>query len=162
MAAGHKLSEKEINSMLEEGNFRDSLSDMVNNPDKYTKDEYYTAFLEVTRRFLTELINNVNYENEIVKRFGEEEGDELIEELATSNSAIDMVFIENAREKDMRVQVMNLMDFVQCQFGAIIDDGESEEEEVPSEEEMRRRLINLLLNKDDDDDDYDEDEDDEE
>ena len=34
--------------MINDGDFKESVEEIINNPDAYTKDEIYTAFLEMT------------------------------------------------------------------------------------------------------------------
>ena len=74
--------------MLNEGNFRDNLIALINNPDNYTKKQIYDAFLEVTERYLDELASTLNFERDILARVGEEKGIEEIERFAMSNPSL--------------------------------------------------------------------------
>lgn len=116
--------------MLNEGDFRDKLSKMVRFPDNFSKEDYYEAFLEITERYLNEMISNLNCENEIINRLGEEQGSVLIEAIATNNPALDELAEENMEAGDIRDVIQNLMDFAESEFGIEIgDDGYDDEED---------------------------------
>ena len=102
--------------MLNEGNFREKLKSMIDEPDAWSKEDYYHAFLEMTGRFLYELINATEYENAILDKLGEDEGEALIEKIATSNEARNDMDKVNA-ELDTKGAVKNALDFAECQFG---------------------------------------------
>ena len=72
-------------SMINEGNFREIVSDITFNPDAYTKEEIHTAFIEMTKRYLNEMINTMNLEKAITKGFDDERAEEILEEIATSS-----------------------------------------------------------------------------
>ena len=102
--------------MLNEGNFREKLLSMIDEPDTWSKTDYYHAFLEMTGRFLDELIAATDYENAILDHLGEDEGEALIEKIATSNEARSDMDEVNAN-LDTKEAVKNTLDFVECQFG---------------------------------------------
>lgn len=102
--------------MLNEGNFREKLKSMIDEPDCWSKEDYYSAFLDMTERFLDELINATEYENAILDHLGEDAGEALIEKIATSNAARNDMDQVNA-ELDTKEAVKNTLDFVECQFG---------------------------------------------
>ena len=58
--------------MLNEGNFKNNLIDLIDNPDNYTKEQLYDAFLEVTERYLDEMVSTLNYERDIITKLGKE------------------------------------------------------------------------------------------
>ena len=64
--------------MLNEGNFQENLKSMINEPDSWSKEEYYSAFLDMTERFFNALISALEYENVILEKFGEEAGEAII------------------------------------------------------------------------------------
>lgn len=39
--------------MIKEGDFKESIIELLNNPDAYTKEEIYSAFFDMTERFST-------------------------------------------------------------------------------------------------------------
>ena len=147
--------------MLNEGDFRDKLSKMVRFPDNFTKDEFYEAFLEMTERYLNELISNLNCENEIINQLGEEQGSALIEAIATNNPALDELYEENAEAEDIQDVIKNLIDFAEGEFGANIgEDGYDDDDIGLTAEDVERYLKDSYDDDEDDDDDEDEDEDD--
>ena len=46
--------------MINEGNFRENLDSLINDPDSWSKEDYYSAFLELTERYLNEMLNALN------------------------------------------------------------------------------------------------------
>ena len=108
--------------MLNDGNFRDNLVDIIENPDAYTKEELYDAFLEVTERYLNEMINTMGFERKIIEEFGEEGGNHLIEKIATSDPVTEELDMINAAETDKREVIQNLLAHIEFDFGIDIGD----------------------------------------
>ncbi len=108
--------------MLNDGNFRDNLVNLIDNPGAYTKEELYDAFLEVTERYLNEMINTMAFERKIIEEFGEEGGNHLIEKIATSDPATTELDMINATETDKREVIQNLLTHVEFDFGIDIED----------------------------------------
>ena len=90
--------------MLNEGNFHEKLVSMINEPEQWSKEEYYSAFLDMTERFYNALIASLEYENVILEKFGEDVGEALIEKIATSNPSL-MDMEDEKGEKDTAVWV---------------------------------------------------------
>lgn len=86
---------------------KDILLDMISNPDNYTKDEFYDAFVEITEQYLDELISNMNYEKDIIEILGEEKGNQEIEKIATSDPDL-MELEEEISEEDDPVKRINM------------------------------------------------------
>ena len=107
--------------MLNEGNFRNSLLDIIDNPDNYTKEQLYDAFLEVTERYLDEMVSTLNYERNIIAKLGREKGEEEIERIAASNPALNDLEQTNVIEPNRTEAIRNLIDFISCEFGLSID-----------------------------------------
>ena len=103
--------------MLNEGNFRKSLLDIIDNPANYTKEQLYDAFLEVTERYLDEMVSTLNYERNIIAKLGKEKGEEEIERIVASNPVIADLEMENASEPDKREVIKNLVAFTECEYG---------------------------------------------
>ena len=143
--------------MLNEGDFRDKLIKMVKFPDNFTKDEYYEAFLEITERYLNELISNLNCENEIINQLGEDQGSALIEVIATNNPAFNELAEENSEAEDIQEVIENLMDFAESEFGVNIGDDGYDDKVIPlndfTGEDIGRYLGDGFFEDDDDDDD---------
>ena len=108
--------------MLNDGNFRDNLVDIIDNPDAYTKEELYDAFLEITERYLNEMINTRAFEKKIIEEFGEEGGNHLIEKIATSDPITAELDMINSTETDKREVIRNLLTHVEFDFGIDIED----------------------------------------
>ena len=103
--------------MLNEGNFRKILIDIIDNPDRYTKEQLYNAILEVTERYLEEMISTLNYERNIVAKLGKEKGEEEIERIAASYLALNDLEQINAKEENKKVILVNLLAFIECEYG---------------------------------------------
>ena len=107
--------------MLNDGNFRDNLVELIDNPGAFTKEELYEAFLEVTERYLNEMINTMAFERKIIEEFGEEGGNHLIEKIATSDPATAELDTINATETDKKEVIQNLLTHVEFDFGIDIE-----------------------------------------
>ena len=81
--------------------FRSTVEKIMNNPESYTKEELHDLFLEMTERYLTELLSSMNYEKAIIDSLGEEKGNEVIEKVATSNPVINDVDCANGKEEEI-------------------------------------------------------------
>ena len=113
--------------MLNEENFKDTLLDIVDNPDNYTKDELYDAFLEITERYLDELASTLNYERDILTKLGKEQGEKEIERISASNPALTELEMNIGDEDDKRKVIHDLLLYTECEFGIdIADDGKSD------------------------------------
>ena len=53
--------------MLNDEFFRETVEDIINNPDNYTKDELYEAFMDMTERYLNEMVTSMNLENALTE-----------------------------------------------------------------------------------------------
>lgn len=111
--------------MLNKGNFRNNLIDLIDNPDKYTKEHLYEAFLEITERYLDEMVSTLSFERYILKEYGQEKGYSIIEILASSNSDIADLEQRNAEEVDKTNVIKNLLAFTECEFGMDLEEGNS-------------------------------------
>ena len=86
---------------------KDILLDMIANPDNYSKDEFYDAFVAITEQYLDELISNMNYEKDIIEILGEEKGNQEIEKIATSDPDL-LELEEEISEEDDPVKRINM------------------------------------------------------
>ena len=57
--------------MFDDGDFKYVLVDIMNNPDNYSKEELHKAFLEMTERYLDEMISTLNLEHALTKDLSE-------------------------------------------------------------------------------------------
>ena len=108
--------------MLNEGNFREKLLDMVNNPNPYTKEQYYEAFLEIAEKYLDELASTLTFEKSIISKCGKEKGEALIEAIAVSNSALtDLECQYIFDDHDKKAYINDMLIFTECEFGYNFD-----------------------------------------
>jgi len=105
--------------MINEGNFRENMDSLINEPDSWSKEDYYNAFLELSERYLNEMINALNYENAIMEKFGEEDGEYVIEEITARPEImkLDMRLEEMTDKKEI---IKTLAEYIETQFGVII------------------------------------------
>ena len=106
--------------MLNEGDFRKTVNDMISNPDSYTKEEYYTAFLEMTERYLDGMITTTSLEKAITDGMDEENANKILEDIATSNPSLNDLESINVKEPDQIEVIRNLMDYIECELGLSI------------------------------------------
>ncbi len=107
--------------MLNEGDFRKTVTDMISNPNSYTKEEYYSAFLEMTERYLDGMITTTSLEKAITEGMDEENANKILEDIATSNPSLNDLESINVKEPDRAEVIRNLMDYIECEFGLNID-----------------------------------------
>ena len=94
--------------------FRNTVEKIMNNPELYSKEDIHDLFLEMTERYLNELLSTMNYEQAIIESLGEEKGSEVIEKVATSNPDINALDHANGREEDdVRIKIVNLFDTIE-------------------------------------------------
>ena len=99
--------------MFDSSDFRSSLDHYMNDCESYTKEDLYDAYLEMTERYLNELINMRNIEAILIKQLGEEDGEALIENIYTSNPSISKLDYVNATETDRKKVILNLLAFLE-------------------------------------------------
>lgn len=92
--------------------FRNTIEKIMNNPESYTKEELHDLFLEMTERYLTELLSTMNYENAIIDSLGEEQGNAVIEKVATSNPEINAVDRINGDEEEIKNKIITCIVWV--------------------------------------------------
>ena len=93
--------------------FRNTVEKIMNNPESYTKEELHDLFLEMTERYLNELLSTMNYEKAIIDSLGEEKGNEVIEKVATSNPEINDVDRANGEEEEIKNKIINLFNAIE-------------------------------------------------
>ncbi len=71
--------------MYKTNDFKKGLRNIMDESKTIPKGKLYDAFLEVTVRYLNEMISTLSLEQAIIKELGEERGNELIEKVATSH-----------------------------------------------------------------------------
>ncbi len=115
--------------MLNESNFRENLLDMVNNPDPYTKEQYYEAFLEITEMYLGELASTLTFEKSIINKCGKEKGEAIIEAIAISNPALsDLESQYVFDDHDKKSYINDMLVFTECEFGYSFDNDDSSDD----------------------------------
>ena len=103
--------------------FRNTVEKIMNNPELYSKEDLHDLFLEMTERYLNELISTMNYEKAIIESLGVEKGNEVIEKVATSNPDINALDQINGAETDKKILIRNLLDFIEKEYQSKSDDG---------------------------------------
>ena len=108
--------------MLNEGNFKEKLLDMVNNSTSYTKEQYYEAFLEMTEKYLDELASTLTFEKNIISKCGKEKGERLIEAIAVSNPALSELESQYIfDDHDKKEYINEMLVFTEFEFGYCFD-----------------------------------------
>ena len=93
--------------------FRKTVEKIVNNPELYSKEDLHDLFLELTERYLNELLSTMNYEKAIIESLGEEKGNEVIEKAATSDPDINCVECTNGEEDEIKNRIINLFNAIE-------------------------------------------------
>lgn len=93
--------------------FRNTVEKIMNNPELYSKEDLHDLFLEMTERYLNELLSTINYEKAIIDSVGEEKGNEIIENVATSNTDINDLDSVNGEEEDIKTKITNLFNAIE-------------------------------------------------
>ena len=96
--------------------FRNTVEKVMNNPELYSKEDLQDLFLEMTERYLNEMVSCLNYERALINELGEEEGNQIIEQIATSNPSVISLDSDNATEPEVRERIENLLSYIECEF----------------------------------------------
>lgn len=102
--------------MLNYGDYKAHILKVIDNRDTISKKELYDAFLDLAERYLTEMVSSLNYERALINEVGEEEGNQLIEQIATSNLALRNLDDTNGAKSDPRDRIVNLLSYIECEF----------------------------------------------
>ena len=102
--------------MYKTNDFRKGLRNVMDESKTISKGRLYDAFLEVTVRYLNEMISTLSLEQTIIKELGEERGNELIERVATSNPSLQNLDADNSDTDDYREKIENLLSYIDCEF----------------------------------------------
>lgn len=106
--------------MYKTNDFRKGLINVMQESKSISKGDLYDAFLEVTERYLNEMISILNLENAIITELGEERGSELIERIATSNPYSDDFDSNGFEEKTREEKIKNRLAYIDGKFGTQI------------------------------------------
>lgn len=98
--------------MLNDENFRETLEDILFNTDAYTKEELFTAFQEMTERYLNEMVTVMSLEKHLTEGMDEDELEEFYANVDAENPSIADLDLTNAQEKDKNKVIQNLLDYV--------------------------------------------------
>ena len=102
--------------MYKTNDFKKGLRNIMDESKTIPKGKLYDAFLEVTVRYLNEMISALSLEQAIIRELGEERGNELIEEVATSNPSMHNFDTSNSNTDDYREKIENLLSYIDCVF----------------------------------------------
>ena len=106
--------------MYKTNDFRKGLRNVIDESKTISKGKLYDAFLEVTERYLNELISTLSLERAIINELGTEQGKEFIEKIATSNPSIRDLDESNTDGSDCLERINNLLAFIDCEYGSEI------------------------------------------
>ena len=91
------------------GNFKDRIYELLDYPERFSKDEIYNAFLDMSERYLNEMVNTINLERALTEGMDKEAASDLIEQVALSDPEInhldDMLFSENDPKERIRILI---------------------------------------------------------
>ena len=104
--------------MLDYDDYKTHIRKMIDNYDTISKEDLYDAFLDMTERYLTEMVSTLNYEKFIIKEHGEDEGNQIIEQVVTSNLALRDLDETNAADIEPRERIENLLSYIDCEFSS--------------------------------------------
>ena len=107
--------------MYKTNDFKKGLRNIMDESKTIPKGKLYDAFLEVTVRYLNEMISTLSLEQAIIKELGEVRGNELIERVATSNPSVQKLDAANSDTDDYREKIENLLSYIDCEFGSNIE-----------------------------------------
>ncbi len=102
--------------MYKTNDFRKGLKNVMDESKTIPKGKLYDAFLEVTVRYLNEMISALSLERAIINELGEERGSELIERVATSNPSVQNLDTSNSDADEYREKIENLLSYIDCEF----------------------------------------------
>lgn len=103
--------------MINDDDFRESVEDILNNPNAYTKEELYTAFQEMTERYLNEMVTTTSLERALTAGMDKEAANKLLESIATSDPVVEDLDLTNAQEPDLTEVIRNLLDYIEFELG---------------------------------------------
>ena len=96
--------------------FRNTVEKVMNNPELYSKEDLQDLFLEMTERYLNEMVSCLNYERALINELGEEEGNQIIEQIATTNPSVSSLDSDNAAEPEVKERIEDLLSYIECEF----------------------------------------------
>ena len=95
------------------------LRDLISDSSSFSKEDYYDAFLDVTERYLNELMSTLAYENKIIEELGDDRADEFMEAVAEETAS---KFYEDIEAADKVQRINSLIDFIEDELDGIGDD----------------------------------------
>ena len=109
--------------MIDDNNFRKIVLDMMYHPEAYSKEDYYEACLEMTGRYLNEMVTTINLENALTENMAEKEIEELLFNIQQGNPDTDELDAANAAVRDMPRTIENLLSYLAGIEGGCADTG---------------------------------------
>ncbi len=96
--------------------FRNTVEKVMNNQELYSKEDLHALFLEMTERYLNEMVSCLNLERALINELGEERACQIIEQFAISNPSLRSLDSDNCVELETRVRIENLLSYIECEF----------------------------------------------
>ncbi len=101
--------------------FRNTVEKVMNNPELYSKEDLQDLFLEMTERYLNEMVSCLNFERALITELGEERGHQIIEVIATSNPSLNSLDSDNGVEPEVQKRIENLLSYIECEFRSNVE-----------------------------------------
>ncbi len=105
--------------MIDDKNFRKIILEMIYHPESFAKEDYYEAFLEMTGRYLNEMVTSINLENALTEGMNDEEIEQLLFSIQQNNPDTDELDSANAAVRDMPRTIENLLSYLENIGGGI-------------------------------------------
>jgi len=102
--------------MFTTNSFSKKILARLEGPNHISKEDLYDDYLEMTERYLTEMISLLNFEKVIIQELGESRGETLIEKISTSNTAITSLDEINGRELEPTERIKHLLSFIETEL----------------------------------------------
>ena len=102
--------------MFSNHSFSKTIRAILENPGCLTKDELFAEYLNLCECYLEEMISLLNYEKTIIQEVGESRGEQIIEAIATSNSAINILDNSNGCDLEQSERIKCLLSFIETEL----------------------------------------------
>jgi len=102
--------------MFNNNSYSKKLRNILEKPNRLSKDELFAEYLNLSERYLVEMISLINLEKTIIQEVGEERGEHIIEAIATSNRAINCLDDRISNDLDQTERIRELLAFIETEL----------------------------------------------
>ena len=102
--------------MFKNNSYSKKLRNILEKPNRLSKDELFAEYLNLSERYLVEMISLINLEKTIIQEVGEERGEHIIEAIATSNRAINCLDDRISNDLDQTERIRELLAFIETEL----------------------------------------------